>query len=290
MKVVKILSVAIVSALLAACSSDSNNVRPDAPPPSTTDPAEKPRPSEGLIDERYRSTINQEKNRSLKYDTTNGYSYEITLRNGTDTYTETYNFFTELPNGLSDLAIIQTHEKTDNKDNELPTTYSGTLLVYQQPYSVITGVTWIDGSGPEYNADNLRLFHDRGSFGFSTPVPALSALVAQKEIFNYTGVAFDRAQPATLNYTMDFGKREGQGSITTLDRTGPIDLKAAQLNSDWVIKGDARLVDISASQQDAKYELYFYGPRAEEVVGKVYDTSIHDSLDNSDIIFAGEKR
>jgi len=212
--------------------------------------------------------------------------HQITLEGERGTYS-----FSDLSNGRHDLSIIHSFKpKKDPDANE--TVYSGTLLAYQQPYSVVTGITWMHGSGPEYKPDRTKLFKQDSTLGFVTAIPTLSTLTAQNATFNYTGVAFDSTnniQEGTLDYTVNFGSREGQGSITGLASTGTIDLQAAQLDNRGVIRGDAHFADVLASAQQGKYELSFFGPDAEEIAGFIYDRTSTNFLGENHIIFAGQR-
>jgi len=106
--------------------------------------------------------------------------------------------FSNLPNGRSDLSISESYEGPDGKG-----TSSGTMLVYQQPYSLVTGITWTALSGALEEDTSTGIFHADQVLGFSTPASALTDLIAQEATFNYKGAAFD-------------GKDQGWLSILTL--------------------------------------------------------------------------
>jgi len=306
MKVEKIVSVAIFSACLAACGGSSgggNTVRPDPPPVSTPDPDPAPPPtpdpepppapepepepdptpapgsSLSEVPEEYRDIVSSEKTVTLVVNE-DGNIYRFNI----DGETEEYNY-SSLPNGSTTLPVSVSYQTGQGVD----ATASGTLLVYQQPYSLITGVTWAQDSGDELEADELGVFYADLALGFATPASAFTNLIAQNAIFDYKGVAFDGQEEATLNYTMDFGQRMGVGTITGFTRTGLINLWPAQLRSDWYILGEARLEKAPAREPDVAYEVYFFGPNAEELVGGVYDPTMDGLLSDSDIIFAGKR-
>jgi len=164
---------------------------------------------------------------------------------------------------------------------------TGTLLVYQQPYSVVIGATWTQDSGDEFEPDELNIFDAEDALGFSTPATALSALIAQNAIFTYKGSAFDGQEEATLDYTMNFGQRQGFGSITGFARTGLITLAPSTFFNDGSILGEAHIE--KAPNSENSYELSFFGPNAEELAGEVYDRRDDGLLGESEIIFAGKR-
>jgi len=272
MKAGKLLSIAIISALLAACSSGGggggNGIRPSNP----SGPA-----SLNSVPQQHQSAVSTAKTINLS-DNSGGTIYQATL----DGKTGTYNF-SNLPNGQSNLSINSSEQNSQGQT----TNYSGTMLVYQQPYSVVTGVTLTGGSGPEFETDDVGVFFSDEVLGFATPLAARAKLIAENAIFEYKGVAFDGKEEGTLNYTMLFGQRMGHGSITGFARTGAIKLWPAQLTNDGFIRGDALLEGVPSNKQDTKYELSFFGPNAEELAGYVYDDLNGNFLGDSEIIFAG---
>jgi len=279
MKVRKILSIAIVSALLAACSSSGgssssgggNTSIPSGPSSLSSVPAQ------------YRNDVSKEKTFDLVHDDGHGFSAQTILAGKTDSYN-----LSDLPNGVSRLPISETYG-----DSQGTTTYSGTMLVYQQPYSVVMGTTYTQGSGAEYYIENLNLFESGGALGLATSADARQKLITENAIFEYKGVAFDGKEEATLNYTMSFGTREGYGSINGFASTGSIRLWVGHMTNDGFVRGDVRLDKDPNSS--VKYELSFFGPNAEEVAGEVYDEGARTPqgqgpglLGYNEIIFAGK--
>jgi len=280
MTVRKILSIAIVSALLAACGSSGsgNGIRPN--PPSS---------SLNSVPQQYRSDVSTEKTISLVNRITQGRGID-TYRYNIDGKTGEYNF-SDLPNGRTYLPV---HMSYESKDGVMGTA-SGTMLIYQQPYSVVTGITYTQLSGEAFEDDETGIFFTEEPQGLSTPNTALMAFVAQDAVFEYKGIAFDGKEEGTLNYTMLFGERKGHGSITGFAHTGEITLWPAQLTNDGFVRGDARL-DKDTSRNSVKYELSFFGPNAEEIAGYVYDQDTSNRQGNkgilgeNEIIFAGERK
>jgi len=280
MTVRKVLSIAIVNALLAACSSSSgggggNGIRPNSPlPPSS--------PSLSSVPQQYRSDVSTEKTISLVERITQDSGFD-TYRYNIDGKTEEYNF-SDLPNGRTNLPVHLSYESEDGVTG----TASATMLVYQQPYSVVTGITYTQFSGEAFEGYGYEtgIFFTERVQGLSTPNTALMALVAQDAVFEYKGVAFDGKEEGTLNYTMFFGERKGHGSITGFSHTGAITLWPAQLAYDGFIRGDA-LLDKDANNSNVKYALSFFGPNAEEIAGHVYDNTDNNLLGSNQIILAG---
>jgi len=268
MKVGKTLSIAIISALLAACSSSSGG---------------KSSPSSiGQLPGQYRDIVSKEKTIKLEY-SDSGYNGTLTVNGKAG---GEYNL-SDLPNGTNRLPFSESYQNPQGAT----TNYSGTMLVYQQPYSLVTGTTYTQGSGAEFKPEYLNALWAGEARGFSTPALALNKLITEDAIFRYKGVALDGKEEGTLNYTMSFGQRKGYGSITGFTRTGSIDLAPAQLRSDWRIEGEARL-EKDRGNGFVEYELSFFGPNAEEIAGHVYDNGNGRGdkgiLGDNDIIFAGE--
>jgi len=86
-----------------------------------------------------------------------------------------------------------------------------------------------------------------------------------------------------------FGQRTGHGTIAGFSRTGLIDLWPAQLGNDWTIRGEVHMEKAPNSESFINYELSFFGPNAEELVGGVYDPTGEGLLGDSEIIFAGKR-
>jgi len=275
MKTKKLLSVALVSALLAACSSSGgggNGVRLGTSSLSS-------------VPQQYRDTVSKAKTVSLV-----GPGSSLTLGGKTGEYN-----FSELPNGHTDLSMSMSYQTVQGN----AATATGTMLVYQQPYSVVIGETWTKDSGDMFDKSDIDTFHSGEILGFTTPAAAITALTNQNAIFDYKGVAFDGQEQGTLDYTMNFGTRKGLGSITGFTRTGSIDLLTSNLfvngskingtQVDILIGGSARFQKSSASDPDAKYTLSFFGPNAEELAGQLEGSSGQSFLGKNKIIFAGKR-
>jgi len=280
MKTRKILSIALFSVFLTACSSGSggggggNGIRPGTS--SLND-----------VPVQYRAAVSKAKTASLSL-SEGGNQYKFTV----DGKTGEYNF-SDLPNGRTDLPISLSYQTVQGA----AATATGSMLVYQQPYSVVTGETWSQDSGDNFENDELGIFYATEIVGFITPASAITELTNQNAIFDYKGVAFDGQEQGTLNYTMNFGTRKGSGSITGFTRTGSIELSpsnkfitGATINGthvDILVGGSVRLEKVP-EENDLKYKLSFFGPNAEELAGKI-DGHGQSILGKNDIIFAGKR-
>jgi len=277
MKTKKLLSVALVSALLAACSSSGgggNGVRLGTSSLSS-------------VPQQYRDTVSKAKTMSLVEPIGTGSSLSLNGKTGE------YNF-SELPNGHTDLSMSMSYQTVQGN----AATATGTMLVYQQPYSVVTGEIWTQDTGDHSKNYTLDAFYFGEILGFTTPAAAVTTLTNQNAIFEYKGLAFDGKEQGTLNYTMNFGAKKGSGSITGFTRTGLIDLlpsnlfvNGAKINGtqvDILIGGSVQL-EKAPQENNLKYNLSFFGPNAEELAGSLYDVKNDGVLGDDEIIFAGKR-
>jgi|GEM_PF-700066 len=204
---------------------------------------------------------------------------------------KTYNL-SALPNGISELAI--TTVSYERVYNSAVRTASGTLLVYQQPYSLVTGITWTSDTGNKLKEDELNIFIptaiSRGMLGFITPDSAFTSLIDAGSVFNYSGIALDGENQGTLHYTMDFGQQKGSGSITGFTRTGLISLESASLNEMNYIYGDVSTEkNVLTTGSTLQYYVSFFGPNAEEITGYLFvNTGDHKEY-GPGIIFGGTR-
>jgi len=282
MGTIKIISVAIFGALLAACGGgSSSNTRADAPPP-TSGPAQNS--SLSSVPQEFREAVS-----AAKTITTEIEEGELTIGGKKEQYN-----YSDLPNGLTEMAINLSY-KTEKGANA---TASGTELVYQQPYSVIVGDVWDKDSGDEFEPDELGILLADDALGLRTSPLAINTLVGQKAVFNYQGIALDGHEQGTLKYTMDFGALKGSGSITGFSRTGAIELLASNIfinglkgtiQKDGYVAGPARIEKAPAGANTAMYELEFFGPNADEIAGEVHDIRDGNALGGAEIIFAGKR-
>jgi len=217
MKTVKMVSAALFSACLAACGGGGgggNAVRPDSPPNPAPGPSPAPDSSLNEVPAQYRDIVNNAKTIPLSVND-GGNNYQVTL----DGKTGEYNF-NNLPQGVSTLPISVSYQ-TEQGASALA---SGTTVVYQQPYSVVTGVNWTQDSGGYFETKKLNIFTEGGIMGFSTPASTISDLTARNAMFDYRGSAFYQGDDAALHYRMNFADRVGSGTIAGFANTGLIHL------------------------------------------------------------------
>jgi len=165
------------------------------------------------------------------------------------------------------------------------------MLVYQQPYSLVAGITWAADNGDWLDKDELGVFEPEDVLGFNTPFTTISSLIDNNAVFNYTGLALNgKGQQGTLDYVVNFGFQSGAGTIDGFTETGRITLEAAPLFGDGYISGYASAAkDILDDDEVLKYDLQLFGPNAEEIAGAVYVFDNEDWEAGAGIIFGGAR-
>lgn len=202
--------------------------------------------------------------------------------------------FSKLKNGLNNLAINVTYGLPS--DNQSQETAKGNLFIYQQPYSVVTGSVMTQDSGPLTDPADLGTHFVDDIKGLKTASSAIDTLSSDNAVFTYEGTAFNGQDQGTLSYSVDFGAREGSGTITGLTQTGTIDLQTASIanvNTEMVkgmgIAGKAQFANDPG--KDIDYALGFFGPKAEEIAGRIsYANDADNDKGFSEIGFGGTKR
>jgi|GEM_PF-1098337 len=283
MKTGKTVSLAVLSTLLAACTITHGTKAPREDIP--TDASIKD------VHPTYQLAVNQLKTIDLVDE-------DDESRWTLDGKTETYNF-SNLSNGKHNLAVSESYEDwwTGSTKNA-----SGTLLAYQQPYSVVAGITWTQDSGGYHKVNTFS--HDRTKMVRGLPTALLHehipghanvipSLVMDKAVFDYNGKAFNGEEEGTLAYTVDFGLQKGSGSISGIESTGLITLQSADLNTaNGFIAGTAKMPKYElVAGESVLYELGLFGPNADEVAGSVsmYDLSDLNQPGRNTVIFGGAR-
>ena len=153
---------------------------------------------------------------------------------------------------------------------------------YNQDYSVVVGKgktvktnSW--GQDPEIEST----FAIEKVAGYATPDKAVPTTGSAE----YQGKAFSKEGSGDLNYTVNFDKRTGSGSITDIAETGRIDLAEGKLGK--VSVGDKTVTGISAAASakngsKGTYRLGLFGKAAEEIAGSA-------KLPESEIGFGGKR-
>ena len=156
---------------------------------------------------------------------------------------------------------------------------------YNQDYSVVVGKgktvktenRFSFGKDPEIEST----FAIEKVAGYATPDKAVPTTGSAK----YQGKAFSKDGVGDLNYTVNFDKRTGSGSITDIAETGRIDLAEGKLGK--VSVGDKTVTGISAAASaetgsQGTYRLGLFGKAAEEIAGSA-------NLPESEIGFGGKR-
>ena len=172
-------------------------------------------------------------------------------------------------------------------------------VIYNLPYSVVVG----DYSGAvEYNNQTGQIFTDNRLTnleikGLKTPIDALpnegsatytglafngtigsKRVERQEEIFGSYYTTYDYVDEligGKLYYAVNFADRLGSGNITGLGHDIVLEQGSIEDN---IINSTAR-----QSYKSGNYQLGFFGPKAEEISGKV-------SFDNKDVVGFGGTR
>jgi len=177
----------------------------------------------------------------------------------------------------------------------LPGAAKGNLRIYNQPYSLVMGWTASeDSAGWIAESDELnhaRVFAGADILGLPTTEASVNTL--SNVSATYTGRAFTPTDEGNLNYTVNFGKRTGEGSITGIAQTGRIDLLKADIGlvasaATVGIAGNAQLAN-GPSQGAFHYALGFFGPGAEEIVGEIYGNGLVPDDQNVEVLFGGAR-
>lgn len=155
-----------------------------------------------------------------------------------------------------------------------------TVRIYELPYSQI--LAWSNSISVKNGQKNERkemdlLFSDIN--GLATPPDTAKSL---KGSATYTGQAFDSKNTGKLTYSIDFGKQTGEGKITGFKDYGDIKLEKSNLKgftdpynephlAEPTMAVDRATATFSKTGEKGSYSLGLFGPKAEEIVGVVYD-------------------
>ena len=124
---------------------------------------------------------------------------------------------------------------------------SGKIKIYQQPYSVVIG-------------NGIGTFEIDAYIGLKTE----SGAIPSSGKAHYSGAAFSKDQNGALSYLVNFDNRTGQGRISGIDNAGEIRLHNGTISGTGISANAT-----SDYAGNGHYELGFFGPKAEEIAGKV---------------------
>lgn len=198
------------------------------------------------------------------------------------------------------IAPFSAKEVGGDDEEQVDGTYTGQVLVYNLPYSLMAGDLALDFKG-KYTVNGKQLTTDElkkegyiGTFAVNRIAGYGTKEIAGLLTATYKGKAFAQdgnkiSDAGVLSYTIDFANKTGSGSIQSLPG-GNWDLNKADLttNKDSFLKG-ANYTIRGAAMRGGKEHLYnlgLYGPKAEGIMGV-----IHKENRNGEAIvgFGGEK-
>jgi|GEM_PF-2213702 len=177
--------------------------------------------------------------------------------------------------------------KENFKDGAKSYSLIGKIAIYNLDYSTVIGTSYtsIVSSSGSPDIPNLNQSYIQDVVGLKTTKSQFDKLGDLKATYDGTNNAFrqngNSTQLSSFVYTIDFATDKGTGKITGF---GGIDLAEATLNRD-----SASITGVT-SKIDGKhrtYKLEFFGPKAEEVAGKVFDET--GDKDFSEIGLVGKR-
>lgn len=179
------------------------------------------------------------------------------------------------------------------------------VRIYKQPNSVIIGRGWDrTGHSNTVSGDVTWWDMDHGltmEYMYGTPLAQqkLSSGVGART-FHYTGTAFDHDSEGTFNYTIDFYRQRGDGTILldghtiTLGYEPITNQVLSSFNNDvYVLEGFGVFAGgVSSTDPDwngKSYQLVIFGENAEEVAGYI-DVDEKGGTGDFDILFGGSRK
>lgn len=201
-----------------------------------------------------------------------------------------------------------------NLDPSRKNTTTGTLTVYQRPYSVVHSIAL-----PSYNGFDSKKF-DNGcktdataascrlavwdgtvkTFGYLTRNYVLDDFAKNNQKFSYSGEAFTVAavpERGVFKYQINFETDRGgvpqatsSGSITGFNSVGDIALGSSGPLYSNITQSTPRINGTATESKSGRigdFTLNFFGPNAEEVAGKgaIYGTGKDANGDSTNTIF-----
>lgn len=179
-----------------------------------------------------------------------------------------------LGNGLRSYNTVEKASKTANGKTYHAERH-GRIMLYQQPNSVVVGTQIFGGHADTQDGDRQLIDAEDLSIEFAKG--NTTKVLPKAGSFTYSGRAFSQNSEGNLRYTVDFGKRMGQGTITSDGEMGNITLNAYPIASGTYHNfGKSTLTGFGVrgtaySQKYGKgeYTLGFFGDHAEEIAGVV---------------------
>lgn len=196
--------------------------------------------------------------------------------NGVNTDNSGTLYLANLPLGLSFNKIDYTAIATIYGTNQ-PVQASTVVPVYQQPNSVVLGE---EGKGTVggHAVRDKAFFVTQLHGNKTTTLPTAGK-------FNYSGASFNDTQKGDFKYTIDFGTKTGQGSLTLGNKTATLDQSAIinvkRQSNDDLHDGLGIQGNVSGGIT-GHYTLGIFGNNAQEVAGYV--------TGSDNVGFAGSKQ
>ena len=146
---------------------------------------------------------------------------------------------------------------------------NGELLIYKQNYSVVAGR---HPAGGKYPDGSIRPVDTKFEVNTIQGTHTTEDKLPTGKI-RYEGLAFAGGDDRNgkLDYTIDFGRKTGEGSITGLKGVNKVMLENHRLHArpDGTVGVDGGSA-VSNGLTDGRYDLTLYGPQADELAGSAY--------------------
>ncbi|MDK4527704.1 factor H binding family protein [Kingella kingae] len=232
-----------------------------------------------------------DKNKAIVTDPTTSSTESLTVSITKGTQTDIHltksdiNLNKYLPhNELTDLTMQTKHTLTYNVSqlDQKQYRYKKTenVRAYNQNYSTVVGfdTTGIETEMIGYDTDKSekKPYSDKLMDSYAvTGVSIEQAALPATGSYTYTGKAFTATDnDGVLNYTINFDKKSGSGSITGIDKTGEITLKEGRIGTythgtKTSTAGIGETQATTANGTAGTYTLGIFGANAEEVAGTV---------------------
>ena len=146
---------------------------------------------------------------------------------------------------------------------------NGELLIYKQNYSVVAGR---HPAGGKYPDGSIRPVDTKFKVNTIQGIHTTEDKLPTGKI-RYEGKAFAGGDDRNgkLDYTIDFGRKTGEGSITGLKGLNSVTLEKHNLHArpDGTVGVDGGRA-VSSGLTGGSYGLTLYGPQADELAGSAY--------------------